>query len=40
VIEGNWRVVSPETASWMSAVGYYFALDTQAFSVQYHVKLL
>lgn len=25
VIEGNWRVVSPETASWISAVGYYFA---------------
>src|SRR5579863_672819 len=22
VIDGNWRVVSPETASWMSAVGY------------------
>ena len=25
VIEGDWRVVSPETASWISAVGYYFA---------------
>jgi sialate O-acetylesterase len=25
VIDGDWRVVSPETASWMSAVGYYFA---------------
>lgn len=25
VIEGEWRVVSPETASWISAVGYYFA---------------
>ena len=25
VIDGNWRVVSPETASWISAVGYYFA---------------
>lgn len=25
VIEGNWRIVSPETATWMSAVGYYFA---------------
>jgi sialate O-acetylesterase len=25
VIEGDWRVVSPETASWVSAVGYYFA---------------
>ena len=29
VIEGNWRVVSPETASWMSAVGYYFARKVQ-----------
>jgi mono/diheme cytochrome c family protein len=25
VIDGGWRVVSPETASWISAVGYYFA---------------
>jgi sialate O-acetylesterase len=25
VIDGSWRIVSPETASWMSAVGYYFA---------------
>jgi sialate O-acetylesterase len=25
VIDGDWRVVSPETASWISAVGYYFA---------------
>jgi sialate O-acetylesterase len=25
VIDGNWRVVSPDTASWISAVGYYFA---------------
>jgi len=25
VIEGDWRVVSPETASVVSAVGYYFA---------------
>lgn len=25
VIQGDWRVVSPETASWISAVGYYFA---------------
>jgi sialate O-acetylesterase len=29
VIEGNWRVVSPETASWVSAVGYYFARRVQ-----------
>jgi sialate O-acetylesterase len=29
VIEGNWRIVSPETASWMSAVGYYFARKLQ-----------
>lgn len=29
MIEGNWRVVSPETASWMSAVGYYFARRIQ-----------
>jgi sialate O-acetylesterase len=29
VIEGNWRVVSPETASWISAVGYYFARKVQ-----------
>ena len=25
MIDGGWRVVSPETASWISAVGYYFA---------------
>ena len=25
VIDGDWRVVSPGTASWISAVGYYFA---------------
>jgi sialate O-acetylesterase len=25
VIDGDWRVVSPETATWISAVGYYFA---------------
>ena len=25
VIEGSWKTVSPETAEWMSAVGYYFA---------------
>ena len=29
VIDGNWRVVSPETASWVSAVGYYFARKIQ-----------
>jgi sialate O-acetylesterase len=29
VIEGDWRVVSPETASWVSAVGYYFARKIQ-----------
>ncbi len=28
-IEGNWRVVSPESASWISAVGYYFARKVQ-----------
>ncbi len=25
VIQGDWRVVSSDTASWISAVGYYFA---------------
>lgn len=25
VIGGNWRAVSPDTAGWMSGVGYYFA---------------
>ena len=29
VIEGNWSVVSPENASWISAVGYYFARRVQ-----------
>jgi sialate O-acetylesterase len=29
VIEGNWRVVSPQTADWISAVGYYFARKVQ-----------
>ena len=29
VIEGNWKVVSPETADWISAVGYYFARKVQ-----------
>lgn len=27
VIQGDWRVVSPDTASWTSAVGYYFARE-------------
>jgi sialate O-acetylesterase len=25
VIDGSWRIVSPESASWISAVGYFFA---------------
>lgn len=29
VIEGKWQAVSPETASWISAVGYYFARQIQ-----------
>jgi sialate O-acetylesterase len=29
VIEGTWRVLSPETADWVSAVGYYFARKLQ-----------
>ena len=29
VIDGNWLVVSPDTASWISAVGYYFARKVQ-----------
>ncbi len=29
VIEGSWRTVSPESASWISAVGYYFARKVQ-----------
>ena len=29
VIEGNWRAVTPENASWISAVGYYFARRVQ-----------
>jgi sialate O-acetylesterase len=29
VIEGTWKVVSPETAEWISAVGYYFARKVQ-----------
>jgi sialate O-acetylesterase len=30
VIEGSWKVVSPETADAMSAVGYYFARKVQS----------
>jgi sialate O-acetylesterase len=26
LVEGRWQVVSPETADWVSAVGYYFAV--------------
>ncbi|HEV2472422.1 MAG TPA: sialate O-acetylesterase, partial [Chthonomonadales bacterium] len=29
VIEGKWQPVSPETASWVSAVAYYFARRVQ-----------
>ncbi|HEV2233322.1 MAG TPA: sialate O-acetylesterase [Terriglobia bacterium] len=29
VVGGTWKVVSPETANWMSAVGYYFARRIQ-----------
>jgi sialate O-acetylesterase len=29
VIDGEWQAVSPETASWMSAVAYYFARRVQ-----------
>jgi sialate O-acetylesterase len=29
VIEGDWRIVSPESASWISAVAYYFARKVQ-----------
>jgi sialate O-acetylesterase len=29
VVEGTWKVVSPETADWVSAVGYYFARRIQ-----------
>lgn len=28
-VQGDWRVVSPETASWVSAVAYYFARKVQ-----------
>ena len=36
VIQGDWRVVSPETASWISAVGYYFARKVRE---QIHVPI-
>lgn len=29
VIDGTWKVVSPQTADWVSAVGYYFARRVQ-----------
>ena len=29
LVEGKWSVVSPETADWVSAVGYYFARKVQ-----------
>ena len=29
LIEGKWSVVSPQTAEWVSAVGYYFARKVQ-----------
>ena len=29
LIEGAWKVVSPDTADWISAVGYYFARRVQ-----------
>jgi len=29
VVEGTWKVVLPETADWISAVGYYFARRIQ-----------
>ena len=29
IIQGDWRVVSSQTASWISAVGYYFARKVQ-----------
>jgi sialate O-acetylesterase len=30
VVDGSWKVVTPETAGWMSAVGYYFARKVQS----------
>ncbi|HWA93077.1 MAG TPA: sialate O-acetylesterase [Terracidiphilus sp.] len=29
-VQGKWQEVTPETASWLSAVGYYFALKVQS----------
>ena len=29
IVEGSWKAVSPDTASWMSAVAYYFARRLQ-----------
>ncbi len=29
IVEGAWKVVSPDTAAWMSAVAYYFARRVQ-----------
>ena len=29
VVEGSWKAVSPETADWISAVGYFFARKVQ-----------
>jgi len=29
LIDGDWRVVTPDSASWISAVGYYFARKIQ-----------
>ena len=29
LVDGTWKVVSPDTAAWMSAVGYYFARKVQ-----------
>ncbi|HLH07137.1 MAG TPA: sialate O-acetylesterase [Terriglobales bacterium] len=29
LVEGSWKVVSPDTAAWMSAVAYYFARRLQ-----------
>lgn len=36
VIGGSWRIVSSDTATWMSAVGYYFARKIQQ---QIHVPI-
>ncbi len=29
IVEGTWKIVSPDTAAWMSAVAYYFARRVQ-----------